>query len=325
MPSGGVSTAELADLLAALPFGHRLWVRGMGRCLYPLLRSGDAVRLLRCGPERLARGDVALVRHGPRLAAQVVLSTEPWVTESLLGGTDVAGGELVGRIVALKRGRWVMRLPRPTRPALFLLQRTLSGVWTQPASRAVFRHLRDLFSGWTKPLRRQFVGPLEIRLVRPDDLDPLLAFATERLVVSGTFLRRQLRDRWGLPQDRRVGAAAGAFDAQGHLLGFAWADDYHQEGLSLEGFWVRSLVVSPKVRRMGVATALVRCLVEEIHRQGADRLHADIDEDNTASLRTFSGLGFRPAPDALTVATNQQWDAAGGSKRLVVLVRPLPA
>ncbi|NOK14538.1 GNAT family N-acetyltransferase, partial [Corallococcus exercitus] len=222
------------------------------------------------------------------------------------------------------RGRWVVRLPRPTRPALFLMQRTLSGVWTKPVSRAVFRHLRDLFSGWTKPLRRHFVGPLEIRLVRPEDLDALLAFATERLVVSGTFLRRQLRDRWGLPPARRVGAAAGAFDAQGQLLGFAWADDYHQEGLALDGFWVRSLVVSPRVRRMGVATALVRCLVEEMERQGADRIHADIDEDNTASLRTFSGLGFRPAPDALTTATNQQWDAAGGSKRLVVLVRPLP-
>ncbi|MFP2898287.1 hypothetical protein [Corallococcus sp. 4LFB] len=65
MPSGGVSTAELADLLAALPFGHRLWVRGMGRCLYPLLRSGDAVRLLRCGPERLARGEWRWCGTGP--------------------------------------------------------------------------------------------------------------------------------------------------------------------------------------------------------------------------------------------------------------------
>ncbi|TSC32485.1 GNAT family N-acetyltransferase [Corallococcus sp. Z5C101001] len=279
--------------------------------------------MLRCGPERLARGDVALMRHGPRLAAQVVLSTHPWVTEALLGGSDVAGGELVGRIIALKRGRWVVRLPRPTRPALFLTQRALSGVWTKPESRAVFRHLRDLFSGWTKPLRRHFVGPMEIRLVRPDDLDALLAFATERLVVSGTFLRRQLRDRWGLPPERRVGAAAGAFDAQGRLYGFAWADDYHQEGLVLDGFWVRSLVVAPRVRRMGVASGLVRCLVDEMKRQGADRLHADIDEDNTASLRTFSGLDFRPAPDTLTTATNRQWDAAGGSKRLVVLVRAL--
>ncbi|RKG94889.1 GNAT family N-acetyltransferase, partial [Corallococcus sp. CA047B] len=182
-----------------------------------------------------------------------------------------------------------------------------------------------LFSGWTRPLRRHFVGPVEIRLVRQDDLDALLAFATERLVVSGTFLRRQLRDRWGLPEERRVGGAAGAFDAQGRLFGFAWVDDYRQEGLALEGLWVRSLVVAPRVRRMGVATALVRCLVEEARRQGADRVHADIDEDNTASLRTFSGLGFRPAPEALTTATNQQWDAAGGSKRLVVLVRVLSA
>ena len=49
------------------------WLRGAGRSLYPLLRSGDSVRVLRCAPEELARGDVALVRMGRQLVAHVVM------------------------------------------------------------------------------------------------------------------------------------------------------------------------------------------------------------------------------------------------------------
>ncbi|MBU8896136.1 GNAT family N-acetyltransferase [Corallococcus sp. M34] len=312
----------LLDLLDTLPHGHRLWVRGAGRSLYPLLRSGDAVRVQRCGMESLAPGDVALVRRGRQLTAHVVCSTEPWTTASLLGNLDPPGGEPLGRVVAVRRGRVVLPLPRPSRPALWLAHRGLSAIWARPRARVVYRHVRDFFfSGWSLPLRRLFVGTLSVRLLREEDLDALLVFAGEGLVVSASFLRRQLRERWGLRPEERAGAAVGAFDDSGRLHGFAWVDDYRQEGLALEGLWVRSLVVAPRARRMGVASGLVRCLLDEARRQGADRVRADIDEDNTASLRTFRGLGFRPAPPSLTQRTNQEWDAAGGSKRLVVLER----
>ncbi len=66
--------ADLLELIEATPPGRQLWVRGAGRSLYPLLRSGDSVRVLRCAPEELARGDVALVRVGRRLLAHVVIS-----------------------------------------------------------------------------------------------------------------------------------------------------------------------------------------------------------------------------------------------------------
>jgi len=80
---------DLTALIEATPVGQQLWLRGAGRSLYPLLRSGDSVRVLRCEPEALARGDVALVRVGRRLIAHVVLSTGPVVTASLLGRTGV--------------------------------------------------------------------------------------------------------------------------------------------------------------------------------------------------------------------------------------------
>ncbi|MBZ4420959.1 GNAT family N-acetyltransferase [Myxococcus sp. RHSTA-1-4] len=324
-PRKSPPTEVLLDVLEALPPGQRLWVRGAGRSLYPLLRGGDSVRVLRCGPGAMSRGDVALVRQGRQLVAHVVVSTEPWATASLVGGMDPPGGVTLGRVVAVRRGQWVLPLPRPFRPAMWMTQQALSAAWARPESRVVYRHVRDFFfSGWSRPLRRRLVGPLDVRLLRTDDLDALLAFAGEQLVVSPGFLRRQLRERWGLPEPDRRGAAAGAFDAQGRLHGFAWVDSYRQEALPLDGFWVRSLVVAPRARRMGVATRLLGCLMAEARRQGEERLYADIDDDNTASLRTFGGMGFRPSSPELTWRTNLAWDAAGRTKALVVMERELP-
>jgi mycothiol synthase len=323
-PRKSPSTEVLLDVLEALPPGHRLWVRGVGRSLYPLLRGGDSVRVLRCGPGAMARGDVALVRQGRRLVAHVVVSKEPWGTAPLVGGLDVPGGVTLGRVVAVRRGAWVVPLPRPFRPALWMTQQALSAAWARPGSRVVFSHVRDFFfSGWSRPLRRRLVGPLDVRLLRADDLDALLAFASERLVVSPGFLRRQLRERWGLPESERRGAAAGAFDVRGRMHGFAWVDSYRQEALPLDGFWVRSLVVAPRARRMGVATRLLGCLMDEARRQGEARVYADIDDDNTASLRTFGRLGFRTSSPELIRRANEAWDAAGRAKALVVLERPL--
>ncbi len=326
MPSRRAASAEvLLDVLEALPPGHRLWVRGVGRGLAPLLRPGDSVRVLRCGPGLLVPGDVALMRQGRELVAQLVVSTAPWRTASLLGMAGAPAGEALGRVVAVRRGRWVVPLPRPFGPALWAARQAASAVWARPQARLVSRGVWDFFSGWSRPLRRRLMGPLAVRLLTARDVDALLAFAAAQLVVSPSFLRHQLRERWGLAEPGRRGAAAGAFDAEGRLHGFAWMDSYRQEGLPLEGAWVRSLVVAPRARRMGVATGLLRTLMAEARRQGEVWLYADVAEDNAASLRTFGRLGFQRASDTLTRETNEAWDATGGSARLVVLERRLEA
>jgi RimJ/RimL family protein N-acetyltransferase len=313
---------DLAELVESAAHGHQLWLRGAGHSLYPLLRSGDSIRVRRCAPEELGRGDVALVRVGRKLVAHVVISTHPLVTASLLGGKDPAGVPL-GRITALRRGPWVLPLPRLSRPTLFLGQRLLSSLWSRPKTRTLFRRLRDFtVSSWSRPLRRRWLGQLEVRLLREDDLDALLVFAGERLLVPSAFLRQQLSFRWARP-GHPVGAAVGAFDKQGRMCGFAYLDDYRQEGLALEGFWVRSLVVAPRARRMGVAYQIIHCLVEEARRQGEERIFADIDDDNFASLRTFQRAGFEPSSPELTQRLNAQWKAAGGGKPLIVMERIL--
>jgi RimJ/RimL family protein N-acetyltransferase len=314
---------DLADLIESAPLGRQTWVRGAGRSLYPLLRSGDAVKVLRCAPSELARGDVALIRVERRLIAHVVVSTQPLVTASLLGGKKDPAGVPLGRITALRRGVWVLPLPRLTRPALFLGQRLLSSVWARPHARKALRGLRDFaVSGWSRPLRRRWLGRLEVRQLRPEDLDALLVFAGERLLVSSDFLRRQLLGRWAR-EEEPVGAAVGAFDRQGRLCGFAYMDDYREEGLGLEGLWVRSLVVAPRARRMGVAYQIICCLIEAARQQGADHVFADIDDDNFVSMRTFRRAGFQFSSPELTQRVNVEWSAWGGGKPLVVLERAL--
>ncbi|KFE63004.1 GNAT family N-acetyltransferase [Hyalangium minutum] len=312
--------ADLLDLIEATPPGQELWVRGAGRSLYPLLRSGDSVRVLRCAPAELARGDVALVRVGRKLLAHVVISASPFLTAPLLGGKDPVG-EPLGRVTALRRGGLLLPLPRLIRPTFFLGQRVLAGLWARPRARTWFRRLRDFtVAGWSRPLRQRLLGRLEVRLLREEDLDALLVFAGERLLVPSGFLRQQLLGRWGRADGSR-GAAAGAFDAQGRLCGFAYLDDYREEGLALEGLWVRSLVVAPRARRMGVAYRMLQVLLEEARRQGAERIFADIDEDNFASQRTFKRAGFQDSSAELTRRVNAEWRASGGGKPLVVLER----
>lgn len=314
---------DLVALVEATPAGGQLWLRGAGRSLYPLLRSGDSVRVLRCEAEGLAPGDVALMKVRRQLVAHVVVSTQPLVTAPLLGGRKDPEGVALGRVTALRRGSLLLPLPRVSRPTLFLGQRLLAGLWARPKARAVVRRLRDFtVSGWSRPLRKRWLGELEVRLLRAEDLDALLVFAGERLLVPSSFLRQQLLGRW-TREAGSIGAAVGAFDKKGQMCGFAYLDDYRQEGLQLEGLWVRSLVVAPRARRMGLAFQIITCLIEEARRQGADRIFADIDDDNFASLRTFRRAGFRDSSAELTLQVNSEWSASGGVKPLVVMEREL--
>ncbi len=57
---------------------------------------------------------------------------------------------------------------------------------------------------------------------------------------------------------------------------------------------LENIAVSPQARRGGVATALVQRVSDWARAHGADQLGAEVRETNTAALRLYGVLGFKP-------------------------------
>lgn len=126
-----VREGDAVRLLRALQNGRRLWARTSGRSMWPVLRDGDGIRILRCERGDLRRGDIAVfTRHDGRLVAHFVVTEAPLRTCSSMGALDPPGAELLGRVVEVRRGR--VRLPLPS-TARHLLR------WAPVAARAARR------------------------------------------------------------------------------------------------------------------------------------------------------------------------------------------
>lgn len=139
-----MTTPSHQDLLRALPLGAKLWLRAGGRSLWPLVLDGDQLHVQRTDEATLKPGDIALV-VSPRgqLVAHLVQSLAPLVTVSSVGVVDPPAREVLGRVVAVRRG--ALRLDLPSQSHLVLRQvprvaRTLKGV---PGLRRLVRLVRD--------------------------------------------------------------------------------------------------------------------------------------------------------------------------------------
>ena len=300
--------AELAALLEASPPGTRVWVRGAGRSMYPLLRGGDAVLVERCADASGVRpGELALVRLGERgLAAHVVRSVEPLRTRSFLGRADVEPAHLLGRVVAIRRAG--LRLPVGGRlaPLLLVLHRVGSRAAGSPHLRQGVRWLRGAAaSPRTRAVRRRWLGLLEVRELGPEDEEALLLYAGHALRGPSASLGRELRERWS-----REGGAVGAFTRGGRLVGFA----------AREGAWVRYLHVKEEARRLGVGTRLLQALGAAAARRGEPVLHAAVPEEASACQALLSREGFREVPDAGGTSL-PGWARAGGTLRVFTHTR----
>src|SRR5262249_20940933 len=212
-------------------------------------------------------------------------------TATFLGGRDAGEVKLLGRVTAIWRRPAMLPLPRIARPLVWALH-WLAVRWTagDPA-RSIIRRLRSIRSSrLLLPVRRRIIGAVEIRVVKFKDLEALLSFAGQHLAIPREFLKHQLLKRW-----YRTGVAVGDFTGVGRMCGFAYLDEYRQEGLEVDGFWVRSLMVAPMARRMRIGRRLVELLCSEAANRSIPVARADIDVRNKGSLDLFRGLGFQPA------------------------------
>jgi mycothiol synthase len=297
------------EIFSALPPGREIWIRVWGRSLLPFLRSGDLVRAVRCGEADVRRGDIAVIRRrrGP-LVGHVVTAVAPVRTASFLGVPDAPGAEVLGRAVAVRREGlpFALPLPRAGRPLLFASHRVVARAYAAGPVRRGWRRLRDLAaSGATAPLRARLFGPFQVRRLQPADADALLAFVGGRLRFTPDFVRRELHGHWQAP-----GAAFGAFDRRGGLVGFMYMGEYRQEGVPLEGMWLRGLLVARRARSLGVARRLMEATCARARESGLRAVLTDVREDNHPSLALVRGLGFTEAAPALQDAAQR------------VLVRP---
>ena len=309
-----------AQILEVQPFGTSVTLRVLGRCMYPLFRSGDSVTVQRCEERQVGRGDVAVVKDANgRFMAHLVVSTQPVRTATFLGTKDQGELQLLGRVTAIRRSPAILPLPRIARPLVWLVHWLAMRSRQDKTGRFAVRYLRGLRSSkLTLALRRGLIAPVAVRPLNFRDLEGLLTFAGQYLAVPPDFLKRQLLKRWPA-----TGAAVGAFSRSGKMCGFAYLDQYTQEGLELDGFWIRSLFVSPAARRMGIGRLLVDCLCQHGSKQGIDRVWADIDTRNKGSVTLFTGQGFTPSSADLVAQVQREWWKKGSTINWIVLERSI--
>lgn len=314
--------AELYDaqILERQPVGASVTLRVLDGCMYPLFRSGDSLTVRRCEEREIGRGDVAVVKdcHG-RFVAHLVVATRPVRTATFFGKEDQGKLQLVGRVTSIGRSPAVLPLPRVARPLVWLVHWLVMRLREGRTSRSAVRYLRGIgASKLTLALRRRLVAPVAIRLLAFGDLEALLTFAGQYLAVPPHFLKQQLLKRWAFR-----GVAAGAFARNGKMCGFAYLDEYRQEGLDLDGFWIRSLFVAPIARRMGIGRRLVQCLCHHAAAQGIDRVFADIDRRNEGSVNLFLTDGFGPSAPELLARVQREWWKKGSNISWTVLERSI--
>jgi len=104
----------------------------------PLIRSGDAVKVVRGSELDVRPGDIALVAFdGGRMVAHCVGGVDPVRTFSLRGVPDPSPAEVVGRVVALRINGFEVRLTAFFRHLLLSQQRL---IMTLRRLRGIFGH-----------------------------------------------------------------------------------------------------------------------------------------------------------------------------------------
>ena len=311
---------ELAPIeeLEGLPLGASLQVRVVGRCMWPLIRSGDALLVRRCALDSIAPGDVAVVRTADRrFLAHVVVEVQPLRTATLRGVADPEPLELLGRVTRVRKKGFSLPLADLSRHLLRMLQRGYAHashqLWARLWSQGLRKLRLDLLPA---AIRKRIFGPIGIRAVSVLDAEALRLFAGEYLTDSPDFLKRQLLTHW-----HRQGAAVAAVDGLGRWCGFAYLGAFADEDFALEGFGIRSLFVVPSARGIGLEEQMVGFLCREAKRQGISPVYVNVVDANPELVAVLSELGFRRSAPQRERQVASEWAKRGVVRRWATLER----
>lgn len=184
----------VAKFLEARPVGALMWIRVHGRSMFPVLRSGDSLHVLRCGPSDVRRGDIAVARRpGGQLVAHLVVSERPPVLTTFRGGMDPIGTEVLGRVVAVRSssGRTI-EFPAWSRTALLAASRALQLGLGSASARAVARRLRDHCAPLLASVRQLRHGPPRHQVLSSLDTEAATAFVFSVQDVPFERIRRDV-------------------------------------------------------------------------------------------------------------------------------------
>jgi len=287
----------------------------------PVLLDGDWLEVRREALDRVHRGDVVLVcsKSGAPNMRLVAADGPPLRTVSMNGRADRGPLEFIGRVMRIRRGAVILPLPPWSRWLVWAMYLGRQRTFDSAAGRATRRALKRVGAGKLQRARRS--RRWKNALVRPlavEDGQTLVDFADQYLQIPSRFLRLQLIRRWPL-----VGAAVGAFDRKGEMCGFAYLDEFQQEGMAIDGWWVRSVFVIPAARRLGIAERLLNELCVIGRSRGIVLARADIPAANVASQRLFQKLGFKPSDAQWHERLTRAWAANGVEDAWAVLERVL--
>lgn len=286
----------LASRIRRLEPGARLELRGLGRSLWPVVKSGSRMIVERVDEKAVVRPGQVVVAWLPSagaLVCHVVSGTAPVVTASMFGQPD-GEAEVLGQVlgvVGLGRRRFQL-LGAPA--ALRLLR--LAG--TTARSRGWTRHARESFGFLhSTPLSRKarlyWLEPFLVRRLSSEDLEDLAIFAGHHLSwLPAEWLEAQFRGSWA----RGSGGAFAAFDRRHHIRAFCFLGRYSDEGVEVPGVWLRSLYTAPIARGLGLGDLLIKARLALAMEQGFHEVHSDILRDNTRSLQLHLKHGFVEIP-----------------------------
>jgi GNAT superfamily N-acetyltransferase len=284
------------------------WVQIIGSSMWPLLESGDLLKVRRCPAEAIQRGDIVIVRdsRGGFMAHLASREGMPVRTVAFHGRAEAIHTRGVEVPVAPGLRHLVWGLHR-----LYARAR----VWRiADKTRVAMRQAANSKVGME--LRRLRHGRFEVRLLNATDTPAVVLFAGQYLQVPIPFLKRQLRLRW-----HDAGASVGAFDRDGRLCGFAYLDEFRQEGLDVDGWWIRSLFVAPSARRLGLGGELISALRQRARELGISLLRADVPMTNVASQELFRRQQFGLAASPVVERLTQEWGRNGVSDAWIVFER----
>ncbi len=290
--------------------------------MFPVLVSGQSLKVVSCGPDELDMGDIAIGRLPDGvIAAHLVVQVSPPRLSSFAGRLDPPETKIFGKAIAVRtRADRVIPITPLTRRALLLIQKAYRGARTSWAA-PVLRSVRDsLASPVTARLRRRFVSPVVVRLLKTEDLDELLVFTGDNSGLRAELIRERLLQRWQMQ-----GRAAGAFSRTGRMIGFCFLDEYASEGASIDGVWLRFLITSPMARNLGIAKRVITELLTWAGRSGVPTVFADVLASNKASLRVCRSLGFHEVTGPVVEQVRAHHARTGNAGDWIVLAHEFNA